>query len=908
MKKCAAYYIVLFFILIQNSYAQFIDFTNESGVFFIGNNSMWGNGISAIDFNLDGFDDLTIGSDIGIACYQSNGDGSFEMVHFIYLNTHVLQVLWVDYDNDFDLDLFATSYGDGIFLYERTEGLEFTDRSYLFSQYSDMHAYGASWGDYDKDGWKDVFVCQYEYGVGYPDYPNLLFHNNQGNSFQEVGQSMGVASWVNNSFQSVWTDFDNDGWVDLYVINDHDAGNEYYKNVNGLMFENQSYNGSGLIGSCMSNSISDYDRDGDFDIFVSNSGPQYLLENNLNGFEEISTQTNAYMYTFGWGGLWVDYNLDGWEDLYVCNDETWTPSNANFFLVSQQGQSFEQMNFDPYEHKTYSIVEGDFNNDLEPDMAILNGFPGSINVWINEPDTNTHALKIILHGQASDHFGVGAKIHTYYNGEYSLHQVLAGENYISQNANGLIIGIGESQIADSLIVEWPSGWIDRYYGLSSNNTHTLAEGESFEVVIVSSSQFHLCPQGSTFLNVHCNNLSGSNTYHWSNETDDASAIYTDAGSHWIVVSNSFGLVDTIHFNLIPWDLPNIQLNVSPTLCPHSPNGSCLILSDDITILNSNLFTGSLLIDSLLPGDYELDVIDIHGCPRDVAFSISSPAPIEALEDTLFKCILDPIPSDLDVVGGTAPYLTTWVNDTTASGSNQFIVYITDSHGCADSVQLQLINHPELQVFITTDTICDNQLGAFDISLLDSTTVLSSYAVSPIDASQLPPGWYTLNATDQFGCLSQHEFVIHAFPQMEIDIIDTLINGELALYAGISGGQSPYEYSWNGIENDAYFFPEESDEVTLVITDANGCSADTSEEFTTSISVRENPLFVYPNPFSDRLTIQNHDTAEISIRNSIGQLMCSPISTIGTLVLSTNQWPSGVYFLHSRNAVIPILKK
>ena len=130
MKKCAAYYIVLFFILIQNSYAQFIDFTNESGVFFIGNNSMWGNGISAIDFNLDGFDDLTIGSDIGIACYQSNGDGSFEMVHFIYLNTHVLQVLWVDYDNDFDLDLFATSYGDGIFLYERTEGLEFTDPIY----------------------------------------------------------------------------------------------------------------------------------------------------------------------------------------------------------------------------------------------------------------------------------------------------------------------------------------------------------------------------------------------------------------------------------------------------------------------------------------------------------------------------------------------------------------------------------------------------------------------------------------------------------------------------------------------------------------------------------------------------------------------------------------------------------
>ena len=144
--------------------------------------------------------------------------------------------------------------------------------------------------------------------------------------------------------------------------------------------------------------------------------------------------------------------------------------------------------------------------------------------------------------------------------------------------------------------------------------------------------------------------------------------------------------------------------------------------------------------------------------------------------------------------------------------------------------------------------------------------------------------------------------------MEIDIIDTLINSEFALFAGVSGGQSPYEYNWNGIENDTYFFPEEFDEVSLIVTDANGCSADTSEEFTVSISILENPLIAYPNPFNDRLTIQIHDSAEIAIRNSIGQLMCTPISTTGTMVLATNQWPSGLYFIHSRNAVLPILKK
>ncbi|MFM7310081.1 MAG: FG-GAP repeat domain-containing protein, partial [Flavobacteriales bacterium] len=296
---------------------QFVDYTSSSGVTMSSESAMWGNGMSAFDFNEDGFDDLTIAENLsGIALYESQGNGNFNLVQYVALNAVIKHVLWVDFDNDHDADLFVTTNGSGFYLYERQETGELSLRTDLFEEYPQYDAQGASWCDFDKDGWLDLYVCHYQYGQA-PNHPNLLFHNFEG-EFTEVGTQMGVSSWENQAFQSVWTDFDRDGWPDLYVINDHEVGNEYYRNNAGTGFEEWSQiNGAGVSLASMSNSVADFDRDGDFDVFVSNGGYQCLLQNSDGQFENVASNLGISVFTFGWGGVWLDQDNDGWQDLYL---------------------------------------------------------------------------------------------------------------------------------------------------------------------------------------------------------------------------------------------------------------------------------------------------------------------------------------------------------------------------------------------------------------------------------------------------------------------------------------------------------------------------------------------------------------------------------------------------------------
>lgn len=907
MKKNAVVLAIICVFFNAACFSQFADYSEISGVYPVGNNSMWGNGISTVDFNNDQFDDLTIGSDIGVSMYQSNGDGTFEMVQFLYINSHVMHILWIDYDNDDDLDLLVTTYGDGILLFESQSELVFLDKSFYFQSFSDMHAYGASWGDYDRDGWIDLFVCQYEYGVGYPDYPNLLFHNDAGQGFTEVGGNMGVNSWVNNSFQSVWTDFDNDGWVDLYVINDHDAGNEFYKNVNGQYFENLSFNGSGVHGSCMSNSIADYDKDGDFDIFISNSGPQFLLQNNQDHFEEVSVENNAYMYTFGWGGLWIDYNLDGWEDLYVCNDETWTPSNMNFFLVNQGGNGFEQYNFDPYEHKTYSIASGDFNGDLKPDMAIFNGFPASINVWINQNSDTIHAVKLKLQGQASNFHGVGAKVHTYFGGEYSLKQILCGENYISQNSNDLIFGIGEHEVIDSVVIEWPSGWKDHYYNLQADIEHTLIEGASFNVQITSSTNFKLCPFGSTVLTATSNDLAGLNLYAWSNQSDVYSAIYQDTGTHWLTATNSFGIQKTFFFHLNYYETPEVQSQTSPTICHNSSDGSCLIASNELIQVNGQFFNGSLVLENLQSGMHSIPVIDINGCQRQIDFIIETPEDIVLNIDSITLCSAPIEPPQLSMSGGTAPYSIEWENEgaNLENGANLFIV--NDANGCQKQMSLNLFIAPIPDITINKEVICTGQLSPFTFNAINQDIEITQSYTEPIDSNWLPSGNYNLVFTTEYGCTYSQPFQIDEFPTIDVSIIDTIINDQNSLYAQVHGGSPPFSFYWSNSQTEQYVSTENNQEFWTTVTDSNGCSDSDSFTATANIQPITTAYQIFPNPCDHQLTIQYPKSQDIQIFDSHGKLILATWVNPPYTNIDTTEWNSGLYIIKIENSFKSIVK-
>jgi hypothetical protein len=904
MKKSAGILCCVLMLICKNQLAQFTDYTDISGINFYGEHFMWGTGISAVDFNGDGLDDLTMCSNMGIAMYQSAGDGTFTIVNLLYINAWLVHVLWVDYDNDDDLDLFATSYGQGLFLYEQESDFVFVDRSDLFSEFHHFYGTGACWADYDKDGWKDLFVCQYQYGIGTPNRPNLLFHN-EGGVLVEVGSALGVASWANNALQSAWTDFDNDGWVDLYVVNDHDAGNEYYKNIEGLYFENQSYNGSGLVGSCMSNSIADFDRDGDFDVYISNSGPQFLLRNDIGSFQEVSEQWGAYLYTFGWGALWIDYNSDGWEDFYLCNDENWTSQNQNFFLENVQGSQFVQNNFDPNQEPAYSIVKGDFNGDLSPDMAIFNGFPGEVHIWMNQGAGDHHSVKIGLNGEVSDHFGVGAKVHLFYNGEYSLHQVLCGETYLSQNSNQLIVGTGVSSMIDSLRVEWPSGWIDVFYGLSTDTAYVFTEGETFEAGVFSATDFKICPQGSTEVSVQGEGLS---SFLWSDGSISNTTIIVDTGAYWLTVTHPLGISDTVRFHISHFAPANYDVTATPPVCPLGQDGFFSVFSVELVQINGQPIVGEYMIDSLSAGDYVLGATDFNGCSTEVMFSIVDPIAMTIESDSMHFCPSSLVFPEVDVLGGSAPYDVHWPVSLTSPQEGNHVITVLDSNGCSSEFGVALFpyNQPSLSVLV--DTVCLGGSSAWSFFNSDSSVAVVSTQLFPEVQGDLSEGMYTLFYTDENGCEADIDFAVVSYSPMTVTFLDTLMNEMEGVYAAVEGGVPPYAFLWQDQSENQWFTPQESGTYTGQVTDSEGCVQTFQTDISLGKETAHSPVLKpFPNPFNDYIAFNLSGVQNVSVFNALGACIYSE-NVSSSFLLETNNWSDGVYFVVTAEGTHKMVKQ
>lgn len=868
---------------------------------------MWGTGMSAVDFNGDGLDDLTMCSNMGIAMYQSVGDGTFTLVNLLYINAWLVHVLWVDYDNDDDLDLFATSYGQGLFLYEQESDFVFVDRSDLFSEFHHFYGTGACWADYDKDGWKDLFVCQYQYGIGNPTQPNLLFHNESG-VFVEVGSALGVASWANNALQSAWTDFDNDGWVDLYVVNDHDAGNEYYKNIEGLYFENQSYNGSGLIGSCMSNSIADFDRDGDFDVYISNSGPQYLLRNDIGSFQEVSEQWGAYLYTFGWGALWIDYNSDGWEDFYLCNDENWTSQNQNFFLENVQGAQFTQNNFDPNQEPAYSIVKGDFNGDLSPDMAIFNGFPGEVHIWMNQSAGENHSVKLRLNGEVSDRFGVGTKVQLFYNGEYSLHQVLCGETYLSQNSNQLIIGTGVSSTIDSLHIEWPSGWKDVFYGLSTDTTYLFTEGETFVASVFSASDFKICPQGSTEVSAQVEGFLGASSFLWSDGSMANTTNVLDTGVYWLTVTHPMGISDSVSFHIAHFTPANYDLTTTPPNCPLGQDGFFSIVSVDLEEINGQPFVTEYMIDTLAAGDYVFSAWDVNGCFTEVSFSLFDPIGMSIESDSFQFCSSSVSFPEVNILGGNPPYYVHWPIALASPQEGSHWVSVLDAEGCNREFIVDLAPFPQPSLNVLVDTVCLGGSSSWSFINSDSSVAVVSTHLLPDVEGDLSEGLYTLFYTDENGCQADVEFEVVSYSPMAVTCVDTLMNEMEGVYAVVEGGVPPYSFLWQDQSENQWFIPQESGTFSGQVTDSEGCVQNFQTDIFLGKEAGLSPeLKPFPNPFNEQIALNLSGVQIVSVFNALGACIYSEnVST--SFLLQTKEWPDGVYFLVTAKGTHKMVKQ
>ncbi|MEZ4799698.1 MAG: VCBS repeat-containing protein, partial [Flavobacteriales bacterium] len=334
----------------------------------------YGSGVSFFDCNNDGLDDITFPlKNDSIIVFLSNGTG-FIPYKFNYIFGEAKMPLWADFDNDGDYDLLVTVYEGQTRLLKNNGNFEFEDvtNEVGLSITNGYLTYGASWGDYNNDGWLDLYVCVYDFGnaVG-----NFLFKNNGGQNFSNVTSVTGATINSDYSFQSTIIDFDFDGDVDIHVANDRYPRDGFYVNQ-GNFFQNlYSFYGLDRNADSMSSSWADYDHDGDMDFYVSNTalmGNDFWEMNDEGYFIDVAEDKGVEVFRWCWGALWVDINNNSWEDLYVCNQAN--PDDVPTFFINNVGELTQNNIIENSSESdvvwSYAAAKGDFNNDGFYDIAV----------------------------------------------------------------------------------------------------------------------------------------------------------------------------------------------------------------------------------------------------------------------------------------------------------------------------------------------------------------------------------------------------------------------------------------------------------------------------------------------------------------------------------------------------------
>ena len=301
---------------------------------------------------------------------------------------------WIDYDNDGYLDLFvANREGENNFLYQNDGNGSFTKITADPIVSDGGGSYGCSWGDYDNDGFIDLFVANHNDD----NVDNFLYRNNGDNTFRKIINGS-IVNDGGNSRSCSWVDFDNDGYIDLYVTN-----GTGFSTFNNFLYQNL---GNGLFSKITDEIIStenanshgcmwgDYDNDGDEDLFISNFNSNNLLYRNdiSEGSKFLQITDNAIT---GSGlesisGSWGDYDNDRDLDLFVANSEVANgllrndgtpdvPEQANFFKVDN-GAIVTDVS------ASESGAWGDYDNDGDLDLFVANGQNASNNLYQNNGD------------------------------------------------------------------------------------------------------------------------------------------------------------------------------------------------------------------------------------------------------------------------------------------------------------------------------------------------------------------------------------------------------------------------------------------------------------------------------------------------------------------------------------------
>jgi hypothetical protein len=506
-----------------------------------------GSGVALIDYDNDGWLDIYLLNGSTVAALKgkepapramllhNNHDGTFTDVTE---KAGVANERWGfgvavgDYDNDGWPDIYVSNFGKNRLYHNNHDGT-FTDVAEKAGVTLGGWSTGATWGDYDHDGYLDLFVpgyvkfdinhppisgqgglpagfCQFR-GVtvmcgprGLPGEPDHLFHNNRDGTFTDVSVKAGVDDKRGYyGLSSVFVDVDDDGWLDLAVANDS-VPKYLYRNKHDGTFEDISYisgfalNDEGREQAAMGIGVGDYNHDGRVDLYITNFSDDYntLYRNDGDAsFTDVSGKAGVVNVTIpflGWGTAFLDFDNDGWLDIFVANghvypevDKTdWGTTYAQrpLLLRNVDGNKFEEV--PPATGSGLAVLKaargaafGDLFNDGNIDV-VLNNMDDAPTLLRNVVKNGNHWIAFkLVGGEKSPRDAIGAKVFVTAGGVRQRADVFSGGSYASSSDQRVHFGLGAASKIEKVEIHWPSGAKSEIAPAAVDRIYTVMEGK-----------------------------------------------------------------------------------------------------------------------------------------------------------------------------------------------------------------------------------------------------------------------------------------------------------------------------------------------------------------------------------------------------------------------------------------------
>ena len=473
--------------------------------------------------------------------YRNNGDGTFTDITRAAKVGHRgygMGCVFADYNGDGNVDLYVTNYGENV-LYRNNGDNTFTDVTKTAGVDCPLWSTGAAFADYDGDNDLDLYVCNYvtydleeleqmkaeslQSGKPVPSalnphvfepQDNVLYRNNGDGTFTDVTAEAGVAAPGGRSLQAIFSDFDQDNDMDLYIANDTSDNHTYRNDGNGTFTDVSADSWAADFRGSMGLTAGDYDADGDIDLFIShwvdeeNALYRNLLKENGTAEKDSNSKSETSKrvrfvdesYTsmlaevsikqIGWGTSLFDYDNDGDLDIFVANGSTFQKLDQPEALIPQNNQLFRNEG-----DGTFSDVSirsgigilparvsrgaafGDYDNDGDVDIFIVNNYakPTLLRNNANILKDRNNWIHVKLVGTNENRNAIGAKIILKTPEATQIREIYAGDSYMSANSFIAEFGLGKSTQVQMVQVTWSNGKIQTLQNISVNRQIQISQ-------------------------------------------------------------------------------------------------------------------------------------------------------------------------------------------------------------------------------------------------------------------------------------------------------------------------------------------------------------------------------------------------------------------------------------------------